>query len=123
MAYNDLLDDYDKKEQLLWKALEWWESRRLRFNMIVGGIGLLVLIIGYFPRMGMVGTIGPFAFMVITYGITCNIAYLAGWVLELLLQYYFKVQMSEIVRNVLFSLGTFVALFPILLALVVLMVG
>ena len=119
MEYSDLLDDYDNKENQLWNAITWWESRRLRFNMIVGGLGMIVLLLS----LGSTTFYGATFFIAFWYGLGSNIAYLAGWVLEILLYYYFSIAMKETMRTALFGLGTCVALFPVLLALVILLVG
>ena len=69
-------------------VIQWWERRRLPFNIAVGAAGLVSLssiavlgAIGPDPH----GTIGPPLVAVFVYGAVANVAYTSGWVLELLL--------------------------------------
>ncbi|MGH7615852.1 MAG: hypothetical protein ACREPM_01340 [Gemmatimonadaceae bacterium] len=61
----------------------WWESRRLTFNLIVGGAGLLTLgalrlIFWLPPQMPM-----PFLGQpIILFGVMANVCYTFGWMLE-----------------------------------------
>lgn len=43
MSQQDLFQE--KKEESLLVAFEWWEKRRLRYNLIVGITGLLLLLL------------------------------------------------------------------------------
>ncbi len=68
--------------------LRWWESRRLTFNLTVGGAGVVTLIA---LRIGFLLTRTSWdAFMnwrpVIAYAILANVCYTLGWTLETLAQ-------------------------------------
>ena len=68
--------------------LRWWESRRLRYNLVVGSTGLVTLtvvtiIASITPGMGgpplQMLLIGP-----LFYAIAANVCYSLGWVIEML---------------------------------------
>ena len=73
-----------------WDAIAWWELRRIPYNMLMLGAGVLslasILFIGsYFIRPGE-DVIEPFAVIagVVVYGVLANLAYTLGWITELL---------------------------------------
>ena len=64
--------------------LRWWESRRLTYNLFVGGAGLVTLSV-----MALVNSLPPNApgngivwFAVFGYGVLANVGYTAGWLAE-----------------------------------------
>ncbi len=65
--------------------LAWWESRRLTYNLFVGGAGLVTLAaVGLFEflppaRHGM----GRFWIGVLVYGALANVGYSLGWLAEM----------------------------------------
>jgi hypothetical protein len=71
------------------EIVQWWERRRIPFNIAVGATGLVSL-----TFLGVLGSIGPNAhnqmlppvIAVFIYGAIANIAYTSGWVAELLLR-------------------------------------
>jgi hypothetical protein len=77
------------------QVIEWWERRRLFFNIIVGCTGVITCVamlacaVVAEPRVGeAIGLPDPpiFAiFGVIAFGIAANICYTGGWIVELLL--------------------------------------
>ena len=72
-----------------WNVIAWWEMRRIPFNLLVGGVGVLSLLIidwvgSRFVPLGedieepmgiILGVIG--------YGIMANLYYTLGWITEL----------------------------------------
>ena len=68
--------------------LTWWESRRLSYNAIVGGAGLVSLgairLLMWLPPDAPHG-MPPLA-LVVLYGLIANAAYSGGWLTELALQ-------------------------------------
>ena len=62
----------------------WWESRRLTFNVIVGGAGLITLaaikVIAMLPPLSM--SVSMFWPGIIAYGIFANLFYSLGFVTE-----------------------------------------
>jgi hypothetical protein len=67
--------------------LAWWERRRLTYNVIVGGTGLVTLtvlhVLSWLPPHG---NFDPPLVLVILYGICANICYSFGFGIEVLLQ-------------------------------------
>jgi len=64
--------------------VRWWESRRLGYNIAVGGAGFITLFVVRLVGLFLPGShdlIPPLA-VVVVYGILANICYTAGWVLE-----------------------------------------
>lgn len=68
-----------------WSLLGWWESRRLTYNLFVGGTGLVTLaavtLFASLPPRGL--DIGPLWRGVIIYGVLANVGYSLGWLAEL----------------------------------------
>jgi hypothetical protein len=68
-------------------TISWWESRRLSFNVIVGGTGLFTLLVVRMismippglPRMDLAGP-------VVAYGLMANVCYTFGWGIEVALK-------------------------------------
>ena len=63
--------------------VRWWESRRLPYNLIVGGSGLVTLAV-----IGVIAALHPgpkpdLAGLVAGYGIAANVCYLLGPLLEI----------------------------------------
>jgi hypothetical protein len=69
--------------------IRWWEARRLAYNLIVGGVGLLSLA-AFLGLIGLCGHLQPgedaFEPIVLFVGaIAANFCYTAGWVTEVFL--------------------------------------
>lgn len=66
--------------------LRWWEARRLTYNLLVGGAGLVTLTV-----VGLVSLLPPrqplppgFPWLgVVVYGVLANLCYCGGWLAEL----------------------------------------
>lgn len=120
MEDHDLLDDARiRQDQLIMEVVQWWEKRRLLYNVIVGLMGSLVVFVAL-QRYYYVSFSEILLFMILPFGIFANVVYLAGWVIEIFLRYYFKVTLGSTVRQVLFGLGTLLSIAPFILALLVL---
>ena len=65
--------------------LAWWESRRLPYNLVVGGAGVVslaaVTLFSALPPRGL--DLGPLWRGVIVYGVLANVGYSLGWLSEL----------------------------------------
>jgi hypothetical protein len=74
------------------RLLRWWESKRLTYNLVVGGAGLVTLgvldtvarLIGVSPQSAV-----PWR-LVVVYGVLANVCYTAGWAAETLLQRWLR---------------------------------
>ena len=71
--------------------VQWWESRRLSYNLIVGitGLGTLVYVNGLELLLGngmlipRPGPDGPQQVMaIVAYGVLANLCYTGGWIIE-----------------------------------------
>jgi len=77
------LPDYRRTPFTLFR---WWEARRLTYNLIVGGAGLVTLTV-----VGLVSLLPPqqplfpgFPWLgVVVYGVLANVCYSCGWLAEL----------------------------------------
>lgn len=71
-----------------WSILRWWESRRLLFNLCVGGAGLLSL--GIVALLELLpphhGGFSPPWAVVLVYGVLANLCYTLGPVSDLVLR-------------------------------------
>jgi hypothetical protein len=77
-----------------WEAIGWWETRRVPYNLIVGGTGIISCIVvgvvaagSYFLFDGDFGRPNPplFAiFAILLYGIAANVCLTGGWLAELI---------------------------------------
>jgi hypothetical protein len=79
--------------------VQWWESRRLSYNVIVGitGLGTLVYVNGLELLLGngmlipRPGPDGPQQVMaIVAYGVLANLCYTGGWILENVAQRWLK---------------------------------
>ncbi len=70
-----------------WSLLQWWEARRLTFNIAVGTSGVVTLglvnLISHVPP-GLSGHVPWQA--VVLYGVLANVFYSSGWAVESALQ-------------------------------------
>lgn len=68
--------------------VKWWEARRIRYNLLVGGVGVvtwvLVLFVGSLAVKPGVDFEEPFMMIIgpIIYGILANLCYSLGWVVD-----------------------------------------
>lgn len=75
------------------RVVQWWESRRLTYNAIVGGAGLFTL--GWISAIvgGLFGErieLTPMLIGAVTYGIAANVCYTSGWVVENVVERWLK---------------------------------
>ena len=101
----------------------WWEGRRLLFNALVGGAGLLTTAL-----VGLLTVVIPHAPFFVEwriaalYGIMANVCYTAGWVVELWLRRFLGAD-HRVVGPALFRYGLIASLgltlTPVPLALLV----
>ena len=84
---GDVLFPTADQRRTTFSLLTWWESRRLKFNAIVGGTGLFTLLVVY-----IISFIPPSARIpldwrpIAVYAVLANICYTFGWVIEALAQ-------------------------------------
>jgi len=78
-----------------WQAIGWWEARRIPFNLIVGGIGVLtclvdfiIVVASYFlfdSGFGLPNAILGLAVVLIC-GVMANLYFTGGWIAELIVR-------------------------------------
>jgi hypothetical protein len=80
-----------------WTLLRWWESRRLTYNVAVGGAGILTLAV-----LELVSVLPPrlpghvFEWRgVVVYAVLANLGYSLGWVAELAMRALWKGQAPD----------------------------
>jgi hypothetical protein len=80
-----------------WSLLRWWESRRLTYNVAVGGAGLVTL--GFLVLFSVLppGLPGPvFVWRgVVVYAVVANLGYCLGWAAELAMRALWKEQAPD----------------------------
>ena len=83
-ALGELLYPSTAHPRTLLAKLAWWEARRLKFNVVVGGTGVFTLL-----TVGLIGLIPPGIPMgldwhpIVAYGLLANLCYSFGFPLEL----------------------------------------
>jgi hypothetical protein len=71
--------------------LNWWESRRLMFNVAVGGTGLFTLVITKLISFVPPGVPMPLDWRpIVAYGVLANVCYTFGWGIEAVAQRLWK---------------------------------
>lgn len=75
-----------------WEILRWWELRRIPYNLVVGGVGIIscgvmlalaAIASEHFNEpLGLPDPPILAVFGVIAYGIAANVCYAGGWVVE-----------------------------------------
>lgn len=100
-------------------VIVWWEQRRIPYNLVVGGIGFVSLVI-FFVCIVSSGELGPGEDAVeplalIFAPIAVNICYCAGWIVENILRVLWPSK-QQLFGPMLLKLGLgfslFVATFP-----------
>ena len=98
----------------------WWESRRLTFNLIVGGAGLVTIaamkFIALLPPLSM--NLPVFWPLIIAYGFFANVFYSLGFVTEAAMQRAWREETPRVGpalfrQGLIFSVG--LTLFPVAL--------
>jgi hypothetical protein len=91
-----------------WQVIAWWELRRIPYNLIVGGVGFISLLLFYlFISLAQgvesgIDAIEPLALLIAP--ILLNMAFTAGWLGELFLRIAWQVQ-SPIIATAFLKLG------------------
>jgi len=107
------------KDRTWWQVITWWELRRIPYNLLVGGIGLLSLVLflaidALPPQLPTEELNWSPALSVILFGFGANFFYTGGWVAELLARRMWHERAREIGPQ-LFSIGLVFSLFLALL--------
>jgi hypothetical protein len=69
------------------RVVQWWESRRLFYNMVVGGTGLVSGAWLYLIDSLFRGHLGPIPWEpVVAFGVLANVCYTSGWMVENLVE-------------------------------------
>ncbi|MFM7215252.1 MAG: hypothetical protein ACKO3H_10275 [Verrucomicrobiota bacterium] len=74
-----------------WQTIGWWEARRAPFNLILGIVGMVTVVLGT-VAMGVANAFletpihrpdPPLFFFALVYAVMVNLLYTGGWVVEL----------------------------------------
>lgn len=80
-----------------WTLLHWWESRRLTYNVAVGGAGLVTL--GFLALFSVLPPRLPAPVFVwrgvVVYAVLANLGYSLGWLAELAMRSLWKDQAPD----------------------------
>lgn len=108
----------------LWEILRWWELRRIAYNVVVGGVGMVTcaLILSaaaiasevFNEPLGLPDPPIIAVFGILAYGIAANVCYTGGWVAEWMVRKIWR-ERAGAFGEISFVLGL---LFSILLTLV-----
>lgn len=73
------------------RIVQWWERRRLLYNAIVGGAGLVSLAVVQGVELAFGNGWLPVPFLgIVAYGLAANVCYTGGWVIENLVERVLK---------------------------------
>jgi hypothetical protein len=133
IALRKRIDDRSHRDirQYSWlEIIEWWESRRVFYNLVLVLVGMagvfLMLLCGVLAELLVGEAIGipdgpilvPFG--AIAFGFLANVFYTGGWIAELLLSKFKHDRNTNVFGVRAFRLGVkfsiFITLFPALLA-------
>jgi hypothetical protein len=104
MKEQELLDDgFDDENANLLDAVQWWEKKRILYNILLFSLELLLVGI-YWDGMMLFG-IGSAIIGIISHNIVANMFYTIGWGIEILFLYYFKIKSFGNVRFALYIMG------------------
>ena len=75
-----------------WNVILWWEKRRIPYNIVIGIVGLISLVIYYF-LLETSGYLKPGEdavepLVLIIAPVVINICYTGGWIIELILRLF-----------------------------------
>ncbi len=103
--------------------IRWWERRRLAYNVVVGGAGLVTVValnaLSFLPPLAE-GLFLPL-FGVVVYGALANLCYTAGWTSEIVFRAWWGDDPPDIGpvlfrQGLIFSVG--LTLLPILIGVI-----
>lgn len=81
------------------RVIQWWESRRLSYNVIVGATGVATLVYANALELllgngWLTPLVGPGSatriFGILTYAVAANVCYTMGWVAETMVERWVK---------------------------------
>lgn len=111
---EDVLDFPEKSDSCYADCVMWWESRRLKFNLIVlisGLFSVFVLIFNESEDLNL-----AVVFFIFFFGLMANICYCLGFIFESLVYYYSEGKSRlSIYRESLFWIGVIFSAFIVLL--------
>lgn len=97
------------------EVIAWWEGRRLAYNLVVGAAGAITLFVhGILTSVADRPMGGPFATYntpltllcgVLIYGVAANLAYMAGWMAELLVRLFLGPRRARACGRIFVALG------------------
>jgi uncharacterized membrane protein len=107
---RDLFPEEDKSS--FEAAFRWWEKRRLRYNIIVGCVGALLILLHGINHLDFWSIL-----LIVIVGITANLFYCLGYISEFFLRYYFHstTDFSDR-RNSIYWIGTLFSVVALLIA-------
>ena len=83
MMIGDVLFPLAAEHRTTVGLLRWWESRRITFNLMVGGTGIVTLgVVNLIASIPPGVPVGLAWRPVLAYGIMANLCYSVGWLLE-----------------------------------------
>lgn len=129
---EELLDDglttdppIEKVKKEYKPLIKWWESKRLRYNLIVGGIGTLIffMMLGLdmtTPRHTLNDTWSAFKMfgqMTLLCFLSYNFLYMIGWLVDVLIKFLFNKELPEQVKVIFYRFLIFLSIVPFLILL------
>lgn len=112
-TYDDILDSSIDDSKAVWELVTWWENRRLRYNLIVGGVGGGIFIIAALDNLHIIEVLISIGILGFFYAVAANLLYCLGWGIDILLRFYLKIELSLFLRSILYWMGVVISLIPL----------
>lgn len=89
-----------------YQVIIWWELRRISYNVIVGVIGIISVLVffGLASLRPKHFEDGPEPFSIIIFGFAANLCYTGGWMAELVARFLWR-ERASFFGPMMFSLG------------------
>jgi hypothetical protein len=124
MTSNDtLLDEFSTiRPTTAADLFQWWKSKWLQYNIVVGLVGVLALIMTIITLSTVNydlihGGISLVLTIAVLYGIACNVCYFMGWFVDVLFLFFFKKPMYPVIRYFFYASGIMISVMPSIVVL------
>ncbi len=107
-----------EEDQSPWRIITWWEKRRIPYNLIIGALGFISLLLFFLfiTKSGELkpgeDAVEPMALFMAP--IFMNIGYTLGWFVEVMLRIFQRKKFRRISRE-LFQVGLFLSVAVVIL--------
>lgn len=112
MEEDKILDSWvtNEPKSSFFEILAWWESKRLTYNVLLFAVEISIMT--YFMNATINFGIMNAIVQTLAVNLVANFCFCLGWVIEILILYYFKgIRINNTMKMVAFIGGTLFSLF------------